>query len=70
MRTQTFADAPLASDKDYSTSPQYSMKNMPVLICSHGLAANRAGLTALCSEFASYGYVVAAVEHRYFVIQY
>ncbi|KAH7079979.1 platelet-activating factor acetylhydrolase, isoform II-domain-containing protein [Paraphoma chrysanthemicola] len=36
----------------------------PLLMFSHGLGGSRSAYSSLCCEFASYGFVVCAVEHR------
>ncbi|KAF1851506.1 uncharacterized protein K460DRAFT_373502 [Cucurbitaria berberidis CBS 394.84] len=36
----------------------------PLLMFSHGLGGSKTAYSTLCSEFASYGFVVCAVEHR------
>lgn len=36
----------------------------PVLVFSHGISGNRLCYSTFCAALASYGYVVAAVEHR------
>lgn len=36
----------------------------PVIMFSHGLGGSRTMYSTLCGEFASYGFIVCAVEHR------
>ncbi|KAH7706594.1 platelet-activating factor acetylhydrolase [Aphelenchoides avenae] len=36
----------------------------PVLLFSHGISGNRLIYSTLCASLASYGFVVAAIEHR------
>ena len=36
----------------------------PVVVVSHGMGGMRTAHTALCSELASHGFVLACVEHR------
>ena len=40
---------------------------LPVIVFSHGLAGMRTVYTGMCCDLASHGYVVAAVEHRYYL---
>ncbi|XP_013380544.1 platelet-activating factor acetylhydrolase 2, cytoplasmic [Lingula anatina] len=39
-------------------------QKFPVIVFSHGLGGNRTTYTTLCSDLASQGFVVAAIEHR------
>ncbi|KAF2742935.1 hypothetical protein M011DRAFT_252630 [Sporormia fimetaria CBS 119925] len=38
--------------------------HFPLLFFSHGLGGTRTAYSTICGEFASYGFVVCAVEHR------
>jgi platelet-activating factor acetylhydrolase len=40
------------------------MPSFPVIMFSHGLGGTRTMYSSLCGEFASYGFIVCAVEHR------
>ncbi|KAI8576628.1 hypothetical protein K450DRAFT_302566 [Umbelopsis ramanniana AG] len=53
-RTHFYMDAPL-SDEEAS---------YPIVIFSHGLAGNRLIYSNLCSQLASHGLIVFAIEHR------
>lgn len=39
-------------------------EKFPLIILSHGLGGNRTTYTTICSDLASHGYIVAAMEHR------
>jgi platelet-activating factor acetylhydrolase len=53
--------------KNQQGSPPEGMGDEPIfplLMFSHGLGGSKTAYSSLCSEFASYGFVVCAVEHR------
>jgi predicted dienelactone hydrolase len=55
MRTHAYLDAPLAA----------LPRRLPLLLFSPGFGVSRVNYTALMQDFASHGYVVAAVDHPY-----
>lgn len=44
--------------------PEERLANIPLVIFSHGLAGIRTTYSTICTEIASHGYIVAAIEHR------
>ncbi|XP_019713597.1 platelet-activating factor acetylhydrolase isoform X1 [Hippocampus comes] len=48
----------------YLDAPFNSNEKCPVVIFSHGLGAFRTLYSAICTELASQGFIVASVEHR------
>ena len=39
-------------------------KEFPLVVFSHGLGGMRTTYSTICTDLASHGYVVAALEHR------
>ena len=48
-----------APPEGYPEEPSF-----PLIMFSHGLGGTRTAYSSVCGEFASYGFVVCAVEHR------
>ena len=55
VRTNAVSDA----------SPAGRQRSLPLVVLSPGFTNHRSALTALAEELASYGYVVAGVDHTY-----
>ena len=58
---------PVQSAEDAQTTgapPSVTPEAFPVVVFSHGLWAMRTICCGICSDIASQGFVVAAVEHR------
>ena len=54
----------LLENDSAGTITQDIIKGFPVVVFSHGLMAHFHVYSGICSDIASHGYVVAAVEHR------
>ena len=65
---QRQSDQSAVEEQATTASPSMASEAFPVIVFSHGLAAMRTIYCGICSDLASQGFVVAAVEHRY--VQY
>lgn len=51
-------------ESEHPLDRDYGRPKFPVMVFSHGMASSRTDYTAYCSELASRGIIVAAIEHR------
>ena len=61
-RCPALVEAPLLSPDYKGGRP--APAGYPVIVLSHGLHGHRSVCSAICSDLASHGYVVAALEHK------
>lgn len=54
-KTRFYKDAEILNNQN---------KRYPVIVFSHGLGGNRLIYSSICSDLASHGFVVVAIEHR------
>ena len=59
-----FGAADTAASHALELAPRPYLQPFPVLVFSHGLAGMRTTYSGLCSDLASHGFVVLALEHR------
>lgn len=61
---RVFGNAELISRPLVECDPQTGEAKWPLVIFSHGLGGTRTAYSTFCSDLASEGYVVLAIEHR------
>jgi predicted dienelactone hydrolase len=61
---QQQSDQSAEEEQTTTAPPSATSEAFPVIVFSHGLASMRTICSGICSDLASQGFVVAAVEHR------
>lgn len=58
-------NTPIWAVENAPPTPSSWLPRLPLIIFSHGLAGIRTTYATICTDLASQGYIVAAIEHRY-----
>lgn len=71
LKQQAWVDAPVIESEAWVENQQNpdlkETGKMPLVVMSHGLNGFRSLLSTFCTQLASEGFIVAAVEHRYII---